>query len=98
MLAAAVLRRDGHRCRYCGHHARSADHVVPNLPTDYLLAVPALCVAACRTCNSSKRDLDLEYWVASNRAPAGARAVLDQLRPLIADAEQWLRQRADLSQ
>lgn len=91
MLRDAVLRRDGYRCRYCGGHARSADHVVPGLGTDYLLAVPALAVAACRSCNSSKRDLDLEYWVASSRAPAGARAVLNELKPLIDEAEQWLR-------
>jgi hypothetical protein len=89
-----VLKRDGHTCRYCGGRATTADHVIPGLPIEYLLTVPALAVAACLPCNSSKRALDLEYWVASNRAPAEAQAVLDALRPLIAEAQEWMRQQA----
>jgi len=91
-----VIQRDGHTCRYCGGVATTADHVVPGLPLSYLLAVPALAVATCRPCNSSKRDTDLVHWAASSRAPAGARTVLDELRPLIDQAEQWLRQQASV--
>ncbi|HET6291724.1 MAG TPA: hypothetical protein VFG33_00065 [Kribbella sp.] len=68
--------------------------MIARLPIDYMVAVPALAVAACRPCNSSKRDLDLTYWVASNRAPANARTVLEELRPLIIEAERWLQRHA----
>jgi 5-methylcytosine-specific restriction endonuclease McrA len=53
-LSAAVLRRDGHRCRYCGGHATTADHVVPRSKggTDSMHNL----VAACRSCNGSKGD------------------------------------------
>jgi len=60
-LSTAVIQRDGHTCRYCGGVATTADHVVPGLPLSYLLAVPALAVATCRPCNSSKRDTDLVH-------------------------------------
>lgn len=49
-----VLRRDEHRCAYCGQHAQTIDHVIPrsrggkdtweNL------------VAACQRCNNLKSD------------------------------------------
>lgn len=56
----AVFVRDEHRCQYCGGDADSIDHVVPRSrgggeEWDNL-------VAACRRCNSSKR----------NRTPAEA--------------------------
>jgi 5-methylcytosine-specific restriction endonuclease McrA len=58
-----VLRRDGHRCAYCGAHATTVDHVMPrsrgggdtweNL------------VACCVTCNNGKGDRtpDEKGWV-----------------------------------
>lgn len=49
-----VLRRDGHRCAYCGRPASTRDHVVPRSrggPTSWLNLV-----AACEPCNSFKRD------------------------------------------
>jgi 5-methylcytosine-specific restriction endonuclease McrA len=56
----AVFARDDYRCQYCGDRADSIDHVVPRSrggsdEWDNL-------VAACRTCNSTKR----------NRTPAEA--------------------------
>ncbi|GAA2092864.1 MULTISPECIES: HNH endonuclease [Brevibacterium] len=49
-----VLRRDAHRCAYCGRSAETVDHVMPrsrggqNTWTNL--------VACCRTCNSLKGD------------------------------------------
>lgn len=49
-----VLRRDGHRCAYCGRSAATVDHVMPrsrggaNSWTNL--------VACCRSCNSLKGD------------------------------------------
>ena len=53
-LSAAVLRRDNYVCRYCGERATTADHVVPKTKggTDAMNNL----VAACRECNSGKRD------------------------------------------
>jgi 5-methylcytosine-specific restriction endonuclease McrA len=50
----AVFARDDYRCQYCGSHADSIDHVVPRSRGggdvwDNL-------AAACRPCNSAKRD------------------------------------------
>jgi 5-methylcytosine-specific restriction endonuclease McrA len=50
----AVFIRDGHQCQYCGATAESIDHVVPRSrggkhEWDNV-------VAACRRCNSQKRD------------------------------------------
>lgn len=50
-LREATLRRDGHRCRYCGGVAHQADHVIPRRQggTDTLLNL----VASCRVCNKT---------------------------------------------
>jgi len=49
---AAVLARDGRRCRYCGKWANTVDHVVPRARggTDQ----PSNLVAACWPCNRDK--------------------------------------------
>ncbi len=50
----AVFARDGGRCQYCGAAAESIDHVVPRAkggPHTWENVV-----AACRPCNTSKRD------------------------------------------
>ncbi|WP_265521202.1 HNH endonuclease [Oerskovia flava] len=49
---AALLRRDRHRCAYCGAYATTMDHVVPRCQggrTTWLNAV-----AACEPCNADK--------------------------------------------
>jgi 5-methylcytosine-specific restriction endonuclease McrA len=53
-LSAAVLNRDNYVCRYCGGRATTADHVVPKSKggSDAMSNL----VAACRSCNSGKRD------------------------------------------
>lgn len=51
-LREAVLRRDGHRCAWCGAKATHADHVVPRS-----LGGPdtlANLVASCARCNQSR--------------------------------------------
>lgn len=47
-----VLQRDGGRCRYCGHHAHTVDHIIPASKggTNH---VPNL-VAACGDCNNRR--------------------------------------------
>lgn len=54
----AVFLRDDGRCQYCGRNAESIDHVVPRSkggPHSWDNVV-----AACRRCNTSKRDRLLE--------------------------------------
>jgi HNH endonuclease len=53
-LSAAVLNRDNYVCRYCGGRATTADHVVPKSKGGS--DVMSNLVAACRSCNSGKRD------------------------------------------
>jgi 5-methylcytosine-specific restriction endonuclease McrA len=54
----AVLRRDGHRCGYCGDHADTVDHIRPRSKggdTSW-----ANLVACCGACNSRKADRELQ--------------------------------------
>jgi 5-methylcytosine-specific restriction endonuclease McrA len=50
---AAVLDRDGYRCRWCGRPANTVDHVVA-LADGGARLDPANLVAACRPCNSKR--------------------------------------------
>jgi 5-methylcytosine-specific restriction endonuclease McrA len=50
----AVLRRDGHRCAYCGKPAATVDHVLPSSRGGGWTWVNT--VAACRHCNGRKAD------------------------------------------
>jgi 5-methylcytosine-specific restriction endonuclease McrA len=54
----AVFARDGHRCQYCGASAENIDHVIPKSRGG--LHAWDNVVAACRPCNSRKRDRLLE--------------------------------------
>lgn len=54
----AVFARDGHRCQYCGASAENIDHVVPRSKGGSHTWDNV--VAACRPCNSRKRDRLLE--------------------------------------
>jgi 5-methylcytosine-specific restriction endonuclease McrA len=64
-----VFARDDHRCQYCGRSAESIDHVVPRSrggahSWDNV-------VAACRRCNTNKRDRMLhETSMRLRRSPA----------------------------
>ncbi len=49
-----VFARDGHRCQYCGGRAESIDHVLPRSRGGRHTWDNV--VAACRRCNSAKRD------------------------------------------
>lgn len=49
-----VFARDGHRCQYCGGRAESIDHVQPRSRGGEHTWENV--VAACRRCNTSKRD------------------------------------------
>jgi 5-methylcytosine-specific restriction endonuclease McrA len=50
----AVFARDGGRCQYCGAVAESIDHVVPRAKGGTHTWENV--VAACRPCNTAKRD------------------------------------------
>ena len=50
----AVFARDGGRCQYCGAVAESIDHVVPRAKGGAHTWENV--VAACRPCNTAKRD------------------------------------------
>ncbi len=50
----AVFARDGGRCQYCGAAAESIDHVVPRAKGGSHTWENV--VAACRACNTAKRD------------------------------------------
>ena len=65
----AVFARDGHRCQYCGSAAENIDHVIPRSKGG--LHAWDNVVAACRPCNSRKRDRLLEEsGMKLRRAPA----------------------------
>ncbi len=49
-----VFARDGHRCQYCGGRAESIDHVHPRSRGGSHTWENV--VAACRRCNTNKRD------------------------------------------
>jgi 5-methylcytosine-specific restriction endonuclease McrA len=53
-----VFLRDGGRCQYCGRRAESIDHVVPRSRGGQHIWENV--VAACRRCNTTKRDRLLE--------------------------------------
>jgi 5-methylcytosine-specific restriction endonuclease McrA len=54
-----VFVRDGGRCQYCGGRAESIDHVVPKSRGGQHCWENV--VAACRPCNTQKRDRLLEH-------------------------------------
>jgi hypothetical protein len=59
-VRAAVLKRDGYRCRYCGAEATTVDHVRPVVSggTDREDNL----VAACADCNGTKGDKTLDAF------------------------------------
>jgi 5-methylcytosine-specific restriction endonuclease McrA len=54
----AIFARDGHRCQYCGASAENIDHVIPKSKGGRHAWDNV--VAACRPCNTAKRDRMLE--------------------------------------
>ena len=70
----AVFTRDGQTCVYCGGSATSIDHVVPRSRGGE--HVWENVVAACRPCNTAKRDRLLsETSMTLRRRPAAPRAL-----------------------
>ena len=70
----AVFARDGSRCQYCAAPAESIDHVVPRSKGGE--HVWENVVAACRACNTRKRDrLLAETTMTLRRRPAAPRAL-----------------------
>lgn len=51
-IRAAVLMRDGNKCRYCGEPAETLDHLMPYSRGGS--KEPSNLVACCRICNSRK--------------------------------------------
>ncbi len=70
----AIFLRDGHRCQYCGAAAENIDHVVPRSRGGE--HVWENVVAACRPCNTAKRDRLLsETSMTLRRRPTAPRAL-----------------------
>ena len=70
----AIFARDGGRCQYCHAPAESIDHVVPRSRGGQ--HVWENVVAACRGCNTRKRDrLLAETTMALRNRPAAPRAL-----------------------
>lgn len=64
----AVFARDGNQCQYCGRAAESLDHVIPRSRGG--LHTWDNVVAACRRCNTRKRDdLLVDSGLTLRRAP-----------------------------
>lgn len=54
IVSRQVLERDSYQCFYCPSPATTADHIVPKSRGGS--DDPSNLVAACRPCNSAKRD------------------------------------------
>lgn len=70
-----VFARDGYRCQYCGARAESIDHVTPRSRGGSHTWDNV--VAACRLCNSRKRDrllheTSMELLTAPQEPPVGS--------------------------
>lgn len=76
-----VLRRDAHRCAYCGKAAKTVDHIVPQSRGGKWTWLNT--VAACSACNGRK----------ANRTPeeAGMRLLIEPYVPTRAEAVSWAR-------
>lgn len=74
-----VFARDGHRCQYCGTRAENIDHVMPRSRGGQ--HVWENVVAACRPCNTRKRD----------RLPSEIR-MLPKTKPKAPGRFAWVRQ------
>lgn len=74
LTRAALMRRDDHRCAYCGRRAETIDHVIPRSRGG--AHSWENCVASCMTCNIRKADRLLEElgW-ASHVTPMAPRGV-----------------------
>lgn len=59
-LRRMVLERDDYTCQYCGNYGDTVDHVIP-LAANGETNKDNL-VAACFSCNSSKRDRPVAEW------------------------------------
>lgn len=70
-LRLQVLRRDAYICAYCGLEANEVDHIVPKVRggEDSL----DNCVAACRKCNSEKKDKPEHVFLAQRSTPPASR-------------------------
>jgi 5-methylcytosine-specific restriction endonuclease McrA len=60
-VRAEVLKRDHHRCFYCGDRATTVDHLRPVSRGGAELD-PENCVAACAGCNGSKGEMTAEEF------------------------------------
>lgn len=77
----SLLRRDAHRCAYCGRAAKTVDHIVPQSRGGKWTWLNT--VAACSACNGRK----------ANRTPeeAGMRLLIEPYVPTRAEVVAWAR-------
>ena len=84
-----VFIRDGHVCQYCGRTAENVDHVLPRSRGGGHEWENV--VAACRRCNSKKRDLTpAEAAMQLRRAPYAPRAAFWLVVAVGGPQEDWV--------
>lgn len=75
-VARLIKARDGGRCVYCGATEESSgahlqlDHLLPRVRGG--ADVASNLVVACRPCNGTRRDMDLDAWCSSINVSADA--------------------------
>ncbi|MDI3317738.1 MAG: HNH endonuclease signature motif containing protein [Bacillota bacterium] len=57
-----VLKRDHHRCAWCGGHGDTIDHLLPWSQGG--LTTPDNCVCSCQECNGRRGDRSVEQFIA----------------------------------
>lgn len=66
-LRSKIMSFFKNRCAYCGDHAETIDHIIPVSRNGN--ANPHNLVAACRKCNSSKKDKRIIEWLGGMPIP-----------------------------
>lgn len=72
-------------CAYCGHqrdfwYTIEADHIIPLHNPNCPGTIPLNIVPACRNCNASKSDKDLEQWLIGHFGKRKAKDVLSKIK------------------
>jgi hypothetical protein len=64
-LRKHILKRDNHKCHYCGKQGHTVDHKKPRSKGG--CSTPANLVCCCTKCNRKKRDMDYSKFIKQRR-------------------------------